>query len=241
MSGHSKWHNIQVKKGKADVVRAKVFTKLAKEISVSVKESGGGDPSSNPRLRSAIAKAKSGSMPKDNIDRAISRGIGGGGEGELETMVYEAFGPGGVAFVVTALSDNRNRTAASVRDIFKKSGGAVGASGSVMWMFNHVGVMRVKTDDIKDRDAFELSVIEAGVEDLREDEELIELIFPVASFGAVSSVAEEIGIKEPESSGFEYLAKETVSVTPEVEEQIRDLIERLEEDDDVQTFYTNAV
>lgn len=241
MSGHSKWHNIQVKKGKADSQRAKLFTKLTKEITVAVREGGGSDPSANPRLRAAIVKAKSLSVPKDNIDRAVSRGTGGSGEGELESIVYEAYGPGGVAFIATALTDNRNRTAATVRDLFKKKGGSIGASGSVMWMFDHVGVIRLKAEDVKDREAFELAVIEAGVEDLREDEDLIELVFPREAYGSVSKAVEMLGLEDLESSGLEYLPKETMVVTPEVEGQIRDLIEALEENEDVQTFYTNAV
>lgn len=240
MSGHSKWHNIQKQKGKVDAQRGKLFTKLAKEISVAVKE--GGDPSvdANPRLRAAVAKAKGLSMPKDNIERAIKRGAGGSGEGTLEEVVYEGFGPGGVAFIVTALTDNRNRTAASVREIFKKTGGSIGANGSVAWMFDYVGVVRVKKEDVEDRDAFELEMIDAGVSDINEEDGLVELIFPMQEYGKISNKVEELGVKEPESSGLEYIAKEPVMVDPQVEEKIRTLIDKLDDDDDVQDFYTNA-
>jgi len=240
MSGHSKWHNIQKQKGKVDAQRGKLFTKLAKEISVAVKEGGDAAIDANPRLRAAVTKAKGLSMPKDNIERAIKRGAGGAGEGALEEVVYEGFGPGGVAFIVTALTDNRNRTAASVREIFKKTGGSIGANGSVAWMFDYVGVVRIKKEDILDRDSFELEVIDVGVADIVEDDGLLELIFPMQEYGKVSSRIEELGVKEPESSGLEYVAKDVVVVDPDVEEKIRSLIDKLDDDDDVQSFFTNA-
>jgi YebC/PmpR family DNA-binding regulatory protein len=240
MSGHSKWHNIQERKGKVDSQKAKLFTKVAKEITVSVKEGGGADAEANPRLRSAIAKAKTLSMPKDNIERAIARGVGGAGEGELEDVVYEAFGPGGSAFIVTALTDNRNRTAAVVRELFKKVGGSVGSSGSVMWMFNHAGVIQVATEKIVNRDEFELALIEAGASEINENENLVEIICPKQSYGSVLEVCSKFKI-EPESSGLEYVAKEDVSVSGETESQIKTLIDSLDNDDDVQDFFTNAI
>lgn len=240
MSGHSKWHNIQDRKGKVDSQRAKLFTKIAKEIIISVKEGGGGDVEANPRLRTAVAKAKAVSMPKDNIERAIARGVGGGGEGTLDEVVYEAFGPGSSVFIVTALTDNRNRTAAVAREIFKKAGGSVGSSGSVMWMFDHVGIVRIGKDKIADRDTFELAMIEAGAEDIRDEENLVEIICPKQTYGILLAKIAELGI-ETESAGLEYVAKESVSVSGEAEAQIKTLVDALDNDDDVQDFFTNAI
>lgn len=238
MSGHSKWHNIQVKKGKADAQRGKTFTKLAKAISLAAKT--GGDPDANPSLRAAIAVAKAQSMPKDNIDRAIKRGTGEGGEGEINELVYEGYAPGGAALIVTALTDNGTRTVANVKYIFSKNEGSMGAPGSVMFMFDKVGVVRIKKDVVGDRDEFELEAIDAGASDIKEDGDMLELIGPLSSFGGISKFVEGKGI-EPDSAGLEYMAKDELEIDSDTEEKIGKLIEALNEDDDVQDIFTNAV
>ncbi len=167
MARHSHWHNIQLKKGKTDAKRANIFAKLAKNITVAAKD-GGGDPAFNFKLRMAVDAAKSVSLPRENIERAIQRGTGGGEGGVLEEVIYEGFGPGGVAFLVVCLTDNRNRTVAEVKTAAAKNGGTIGAVGSVMWMFEKKGIVSFEnTSSVKDRDAFELAMIEAGADDVR--------------------------------------------------------------------------
>jgi YebC/PmpR family DNA-binding regulatory protein len=240
MSGHSKWHNIQKRKGAVDAKRGNLFAKLAKGITVAAKE-GGGDPLFNFRLRVAVDAAKAVNMPKDNIDRAIKRGTGAGGEGQIEEVVYEGFGPGGVAILVSCLTDNRTRTVAEVKRIMSKLGGTLGNPGSVMWMFDRKGVITfLDKTQVKDRDTFDLSVIDAGAEDLREDENELRIVCAVHDLPAVSQAVEAQGIK-PDGAGIECLAKESVSVSdPEAQKSLDILLEALDENEDVDAVYTNV-
>jgi len=239
MARHSHFHNIQLTKGKADAQRAKTFTKFAKNIVVAAKD-GGGDPSFNFKLRVAIDLAKSVNMPKENIERAIARGVGGGEGENIEEIIYEGFAPGGVAILVQCLTDNRNRTVAEVKNVVAKAGGTIGVGGSVMWMFEKKGVINlVDVSVIKDRDVFEMSMIEAGAEDIVLIDNGLQIICEVKDLKKVLDAVESFGLKS-DAAGIEYLAKTTTKVeAQEVEKQIEDLIARLEENDDVDAVFTN--
>ncbi len=242
MSGHSKWHNIQAKKGKADKAKSSQFTKVSRLITVAAKQ-GGGDANMNFSLRLAIEKAKEVNMPKDNIERAIKKGTGEGSDGvQFEEVLYEGFGPGGVALLVEALTDNRNRTNSEVRSIAAKHGGNIGASGSVQWQFQHLGVVRISSEEMKkisSRDDFDLSLIDAGAEDIEESEFGLEIFCQIPHFQSVMEKVQAFGLS-PDESGLEWVAKETVEVDGEGSEALQKLIELFEEFDDVKTVYTNA-
>lgn len=241
MSGHSHWHNIQLTKGKTDAKRAQMFAKFVKSIVVAARE-GGGDPSYNFKLRMAVEAAKAVSMPRENIDRAIQRGAGGGEGMDLKVVVYEGFAPGGVAFIMTCLTDNPTRTVAEVKHIVSRHGGSIGASGSVAWMFQKKAVIMFDPAEhpIADREAFELAMIDAGVDDIRDVEGMVQVIGEVKSFSKLIEAVEKMGLK-PLSSSIEYLPKETVSPVMDVEtrQQADALFESLEDSDDVDAVYTN--
>jgi len=244
MSGHSKWHNIQGKKGKADKARSNVFTKLARMITVTARE-GGGDPAMNFSLRLAIDKAKAANMPKENIERAIKKGIGEDGDGAtLQEALYEGFGPAGSAILVEALTDNPNRTVSEIKNVITKNGGTVGGTGSVKWQFDRLGALRLggisnfqfpisKSD-------FELQLMDAGASDLKESELGLEVFCPVDKFQEVLEVVKKIGL-EPESSGLEWVAKELVVLDEEASNRLATISEALDELDDVREVYTNEV
>jgi YebC/PmpR family DNA-binding regulatory protein len=239
MARHSHWHNIQLTKGKADAVRAKAFSKFAKNITAAVKE-GGTDASFNFKLRMAIDAAKAVNMPKDNIERAVSRGVGGGEGMALEEVVYEGFGPGGVAILIRCLTDNRNRTVGEVKNIVSKAGGSIGAPGSVMWMFEKKGVVGF-TDPlvVSDRDSFELTMIDAGAEDIAFSEEGIQIICDQKDLKKIVEAAEALGLK-PDGTSIEFVAKTTTKVEDtEVRKQIEEFVSRVEENDDVDAVFTN--
>lgn len=240
MSGHSKWHNIQKRKGAVDAKRGNAFGKLAKGITVAARE-GGGDPLFNFRLRVAVDAAKAVNMPKDNIDRAIKRGAGAGAEGQIDEVIYEGFGPGGVAILISCLTDNRTRTVAEVKRIMSKLGGTVGNPGSVMWMFDHKGVVTIlDLTQVKDRDSFDLAMIDAGAEDLREDEDGLQVVCSIRDLPSVSQAVESQGVTS-DGAGIEYLAKELMTVSDsEAQKQLDLLLEALDENDDVDAVYTNA-
>ncbi len=241
MSGHSKWHNIQAKKGKADKARSNIFTKMSRMISVAAQQ-GGGDPMMNFSLRLAIDKAKAVNMPKDNIDRAIKRGTGEDSEGTVyQELMYEGFGPNGVAFLVEVLTDNNNRTVAEVKNAFTKNGGTMGGQGSVKWQFEQKGVIRFTTDKktlIKDWEKAQLELLDAGVLDIKEDENGVELFSAREDFQKMSEVVDKLGI-EPDESGLEWIAKETVSLDEETSAKVENLYNILDELDDVRAVYTN--
>ena len=240
MSGHSKWSTIKRKKGAADAKRGQLFTKLTREITVSAKE-GGGDPEANFRLRLAIQRARTENMPIDNIQRAIQKGTGGGdGDGaHYDEIMYEGYGPNGVAMMVQALTDNRNRTVAEVRSIFTKAGGSLGEAGSVAWMFEPRGLIMVEPKAGQDADELTLSVIDAGAEDVSADEEgQIEVITGFEDLKRVQEAltAQGIHIVTAERT---MIPKTTMSLDDKDLEQALRLVERLEDLDDVQTVYTN--
>src|SRR3954469_10306349 len=194
MSGHSKWHTIKHKKGALDAKRGKIFTKMIKEITVATKTGGSGDVDANARLRKAISDAKAQNMPNDTIDRAIKRGMGEGEGANYDEVTYEGYGPSGVAVMVEAMTDNRNRTVAEIRHIFSKNGGNLGESGSVGWMFDKKGYIVVDKAAKSEEELFELA-IEAGADDLRDDEDNFEIITSPDAFDAVLSAVKAAGIE----------------------------------------------
>jgi len=237
MSGHSKWSTIKHKKGAADAKRGKIFTKLIKEITVAARM-GGGDVDANPRLRTAIQAAKSENMPKDNIERAIKKGTGELEGVNYEEMSYEGYGPGGAAVLVESLTDNKNRTVAEVRHIFSKLGGSLGENGCVAWMFDLKGYMAV-TRDLVDEDQLMEAALEAGAEDVREDEGVFEVITAPADFEAVKTALETAKIPFTVAE-VTMLPQNTTNLAGKEAEQMVRLMEMLEDCDDVQKVYTNA-
>ncbi|MBW0151345.1 MAG: YebC/PmpR family DNA-binding transcriptional regulator [Phenylobacterium sp.] len=235
MAGHSKFKNIMHRKGRADAVRSKLFSKLSREITVAAK-SGMPDPAMNSRLRLAVANAKAESMPKDNIDRAIKKASGADAEA-YEEIRYEGFGPGGVGLIVEALTDNRNRAAANVRAIFSKNGGNLGETGSVSFMFDRVGQI-VYPASVGSEDKIMEAAIEAGAEDVESDEDTHTIY---TAFEDLSDVAQtlEAALGEPKSTAIAWRPKTLTPVEGEPVATLMKLIDALEDDDDVQNVYGN--
>ena len=237
MSGHSKWSTIKRKKGALDAKRGKIFTRLIKEITVAARM-GGGDPEGNPRLRSAIGTAKSENMPKDNIDRAIKKGTG-----ELEGAVYdeisyEGYGPGGVAVLVDCMTDNKNRSVADIRHAFSKSGGNLGETGCVSWMFEKKGSILIDKDTIGEEELMD-KALEAGAEDVVEEDNVYQVVTTPDDFEAVREALEADGIKFIEAS-VSMIPQNVVEITEEKPaRQILRLLESLEEHEDVQNVFSN--
>lgn len=237
MAGHSKWANIQHRKGRQDAKRGKLFTRLIREITVAAKL-GGGDLDANPRLRAAVDSAKSNSMPKDTIDRAIKRGAGGEEGGSLEEIVYEGYGPGGVAVMVDCMTDNRNRTVAEVRHAFSKCGGNLGTDGSVAYLFNKVGLISYPADS--NEDVLIEAALEAGAEDVIANED--------GSIDIITGTDDFIDVKEsmihaghnPESAEITMKASTTTTLELDGAETMIRLLDMLEDLDDVQKVYSNA-
>ena len=192
MSGHSKWHNIKNKKGKADAKRGKIFTKMARKIAVAVKE-GGADPEYNPSLKAAIDSAKAENMPNDNIERAIKKAAGDGDNDHFESVTYEGYGPSGIAVMVLCLTDNRNRTAPDVRHAFDKHGGNLGTDGSVAFMFDKKGQFGIELTDDMDSEVLEMDAIDAGAEDIQVDEDGVLIVTEPEDYGDVRKALEEKG------------------------------------------------
>ena len=238
MSGHSKWSTIKHKKGAADAKRGKLFTKLSKAIIVAAKE-GGPDPGGNLSLQNAIEKAKSYSMPKDTIERAIARGAGTDADAAAyETIVYEGYGPEGVAVLVEALTDNRNRTASDVRHLFSKHGGNLGTTGAVAWLFERRGVVLVEADSV-DEDELMLAAADGGADDVDRDGSVFQVSSPPEALSAVREAIEAAGIGV-QSAELTMVPKTTVAVAEEsAAKQLIRLIEALEENDDVQEVSAN--
>ena len=238
MSGHSKWSTIKHKKGAADAKRGKLFSKLSRAIMVAAKE-GGADPGSNLALQNAIEKARSYSMPKDNIERAIAKGAGEGTDGAaFEIVVYEGYGPEGVAVLVEALTDNRNRTASDVRHLFTKFGGNLGATGAVAWQFERRGVVLVSADDV-DEDELVLAAADAGADDVERDGSTFVVSSAPEELTTVRAALEAAGL-ELESVGLSMIPKITVAIADEsTAKQVVRLVEGLEDNDDVQDVYAN--
>lgn len=237
MSGHSKWSTIKRKKGAIDAKRGKVFTRLIKEITVAAR-TGGGDPDGNPRLRAAITTAKTENMPKDNIARAIKKGTGEI-EGEVyEEILYEGYGPGGVAVLVECMTDNRNRTVADIRHYFSKSSGNLGESGCVAWMFEKKGVIQVDKSSYSEEELMDLA-LEAGADDVVEEENEYQIVTEPDDFEAVRGALEAEGVEFVDAS-VSMIPKNTVEVTEEKPARgLLKLLESLEDHDDVQKVYTN--
>lgn len=237
MSGHSKWANIKHKKGAEDARRGKIFTKVVKEIIVAVRI-GGSDASANPRLRAIIQEARQNNVPKDNIDRAIKKGAGELDGVTYEELTYEGYGPGGAAVYVESLTDNKNRTVADVRHIFSKHGGNLGENGCVGWMFDKKGWIPVNKSDVEEDRLMEVA-LEAGAEDIREDEGVFEVLTPPDAFEAVKTALEEAKIPF-ENAEVTMLPQSTITLSGSEAERMYKLMNALDDCDDVQKVHTNA-
>jgi YebC/PmpR family DNA-binding regulatory protein len=236
MSGHSKWHSIKHKKGATDAKRGKLFTKFIKEITVAAR-TGGGDPDANARLRKAILDAKAGNMPNDTIDRAVRRGTGAEEGVTYDEITYEGYGPGGVAMLIEAMTDNRNRTVAEIRHIFSKNGGNLGESGSVGWLFEKKGYIVVDKAAKPEEELFEIA-IEAGADDLRDDEDNFEIITSPENFEGVQSAIKSAGI-EPQLAEVSMVPQTYIKLEGGSAQTMLRLMEAMEDHDDVQRVYAN--
>ncbi|MBQ6568175.1 MAG: YebC/PmpR family DNA-binding transcriptional regulator [Treponema sp.] len=237
MSGHSKWSTIKHAKGIADAKRGQLFTKFIKEISIAAKM-GGGDPASNPRLRTAMLKAKAASMPKDNIERAIKKGTGELGATSYEELVYEGYAPGGVAVLVEVLTDNKNRAAANVRNFFTKNGGNLGTSGSVSRMFDRKGVIEYDAEKVSEDEIMEVA-LEAGADDITTEDGVTTVTTDPSSF---DKVLEALQAKNFESLSAEVsmVPQAYTAVDADTAKKVAKLVSKLEEDEDVQNVYTTV-
>jgi YebC/PmpR family DNA-binding regulatory protein len=236
VSGHSKWHNIRLKKAKTDAAKSGITSKCLRDIMLAAR-AGGGNPDANFRLKIAIERARDNNVSSDSITRAIKRGIGEGDAGPMEELTYEAYGPGGAAILVQAATDNRNRTASEIRYIFSKHGGRLAELGSVSWMFEQKGVIELDKEGLSEDDAFALA-IDAGAEDVETEDEVYEIYTAPAELEAVRNKIEAAGVKIA-SSDLTMVPKTTVTLTAEEEEKIIRLLEALEDQDDVSRVHTN--
>lgn len=239
MSGHSKWANIKNKKAKTDSVRGKIFTKIGRELAIAVKQGGGADPANNGKLRDVIAKAKAANMPNDTIARSIKKAAGENDGANYEEIVYEGYGVNGVAIIVEVVTDNRNRTASEVRHLLDKFGNGLGTSGCVAWMFDKKGVIVI--DQGVDEDALMMQALEAGAEDVRNEDECFEIVTDPADFSAVREALEAFGY-DFLSAEVSMIPQNTVEMTEQeaIDKTIK-LIDALEDNDDVQNVYHNAL
>ena len=239
MSGHSKWHNIQKTKGAQDAKRSAAFTKIAKEIIVAVKEGGGsGDPNNNSRLATVIAKAKAANMPNDNIKRTIDKALGAGNTDSFESVVYEGYGPNGVAIIVDALTDNRNRTAPEVRHLLDKYGKGLGATGCVSWSFDKKGVIVLDSEDL-DEDTVMMDALDSGAEDFSADGPVFEITTDPDSFNDVVAALEQKGYTF-ESAELEMVPQNYVTMTGEDDvKNMEKLLDMLDDNEDVQNVWHN--
>jgi YebC/PmpR family DNA-binding regulatory protein len=235
MSGHSKWSTIKRKKGAIDAKKGKIFTKIIKEIIIAAKE-GGGDAESNARLRLAVQNAKGANMPKDNIDRAIKKAVGADAESFIETS-FEGYASGGIAVFVECLTDNNNRTVASVRSAFNKHGGNLGTNGSLTFLFERKGVFSIKNEGLN-LEEVELQMIDAGAEDFEVDGDMLTVTCAKEDFGSVNRKLNELGI-EPEEAGLKRITNDTKKLDVESAKRVLKLIDALEDDDDIQFVYHN--
>jgi len=236
MSGHSKWHSIKHKKGAIDAKRGRMFTKLIKEITIAARI-GGGDPEGNPRLRKAVQDAKGVNMPADNIKRAIQKGTGELEGGQLDEIMYEGYGPGGVAMLVEVVTDNRNRTVSEIRHVFSKNGGNMGESGSVSWMFHkkgYIGIEKTKADE----ETLMTLAIDAGADDFQGDESIYEIYTSPEAFEGVLNALKGKGI-ETMTSEISMIPQNYIKVEGKTAHQVVKLMEALDEHDDVQHVYAN--
>ena len=238
MSGHSKWANIKHKKGKSDAQKAKVFTKIGRELQIAVK-AGGPDPESNSKLKDVIAKAKAANMPNDNITRSIKRASGDGANDIMEEITYEGYGPSGVAIIVETVTDNRNRTAADIRHIFDKSGGNLGSTGCVSFMFDKKCLIIIENDGDIEEEKLMMDALECGAEDFSADEDAFEITTDPTNFSEVRNALEEKGYSFLEAE-VSMIPQNYVTLTDEKQrEQIERLIDALEDNDDVMEVWHN--
>lgn len=235
MSGHNKWSTIKRKKGALDAKRSKMFSRIIKEMMVAVKESGP-DPDSNPRLRVAINNAKGVNMPKENIQRAISKADQD--KNSLQEMTFEGYGPGGVAIFVEALTDNSNRTVSTIRSIYTKKGGSMGTNGSLSFLFDRKGVFTIPTANVKNMEEFELEVIDGGAEDIDVNEDTIEVITAMEDFGRMQKKLEELGV-EVENAELRRIPNDLKTVDVSTGLKLLRLVDDFEENDDVQYVFHN--
>jgi YebC/PmpR family DNA-binding regulatory protein len=237
MSGHSKWATIKRKKAATDAKRGKIFTRLIKEITIAARH-GGGDPDGNPRLRLGIDNAKAANMPADNIERAIKKATGELEGTTFHEVMYEGYGPGGIAMLIEAATDNKNRTFNEVRHIFTKNNCALGEVNSVAWMFEHKGVISVKRDGKSEDDMMEI-ILDTGADDLHTEEDFFEVVTALESFERVRKdlIAKKLNI---ENASLQWVAKNLVAVSGENAEKLMKLIETIEECEDVQNVFSNA-
>lgn len=237
MSGHSKWHTIKHKKGALDAKRGKIFTKLIKEITVAARTGGSGDIEANARLRKAVSDAKGQNMPNDTIDRAIKRGTGEIEGASYDEVTYEGYGPNGVAVMVEAMTDNRNRTVAEIRHIFSKNGGNMGESGSVGWMFDKKGLIIVDKEAKSEEELFEIA-IEAGAADLQDEGDVFEIYTAPDAFDAVLDAIKSAGI-EPQAAEVSQIPQNYIKLEGADAKQMLKLFDALDDNDDVQKVYAN--
>ncbi|MEE1193888.1 MAG: YebC/PmpR family DNA-binding transcriptional regulator [Phascolarctobacterium sp.] len=238
MSGHSKWANIKHKKGKADALRGKITTKISREITIAVRM-GGADPTGNMKLKLALSKAKANNIPKDNIQRAIQKGAGALEGQSFEEITYEGYGPAGVAMMVSCLTDNRNRTAADVRHVFSKYGGNLGATGCVGYMFQQKGVFAVSKETGVEEDDLMMVALEAGAEDIKNEEEGFEIVTTPDTFDDVEKALADAGI-EVEMAEITMIPDTMAELSAEDAERVQKMLDVLEDLDDVQDVYHNA-
>ncbi len=238
MSGHSKWSQIKRQKAAADQKRGNLFTKLANAITIAAKQ--GGDTDMNFKLRLAIDKAKQANMPNDTIERAVQKGTGELAGDTIEEVVYEGYGPSGIAFLIIAATDNKNRTTATVRKHLTGAGGNLGTNGSVTWLFSQKGVIRIPRTVVRDKDALELALIDAGADDIADAEEGLTVYTRPQQFAAVRSALDQYGI-EPASAEIEFVPRDTVQIQdPKIQNAFTKLCESLEAEDDITNYFTNA-
>jgi YebC/PmpR family DNA-binding regulatory protein len=237
MSGHSKWSTIKRKKGALDSKRAKIFTRILKEISISIKEGGSADPDANPRLRLAINNAKGVNMPKDNIQRAINKASDKNNSANFSETTYEGYGPSGIAIFVECTTDNINRTVANVRLILSKNGGSLGTNGSLSFLFDRKGVFTVPQNNLSEED-FTMDMIDAGAEDVQLDEGIFTIYTSFENFSVLQKKLEQLKI-EYENAEIQRIPKDTVSLDLDSSKKVMKLVEALEEDDDVSAVYHN--
>ena len=238
MAGHSKWANIKHRKGAQDKKRAKQFTRAIKNITVAVKEGGGADPEANPGLRNAIANAKGVNMPKDTIERAIKKASGADAD-NYETVTFEGYGPNGIAFFIECTTDNTNRTVASVRSIFSKNGGSLGTNGSLEFLFDRKGVFTIEREKFEmPLEELELQLIEGGAEDFEESDEFITIYTDFTNFGKMAETLESLNI-EVKNSELQRIPTNTNELPLEDAKKIMKLVDKFEEDDDVQNVFYN--
>ncbi|HLC89855.1 MAG TPA: YebC/PmpR family DNA-binding transcriptional regulator [Patescibacteria group bacterium] len=234
MSGHSKWAQIHRQKGTADAKRGALFTKLGKVISVAARL-GGPDPTANFKLRLAVDQAKAANLPKENIERAIKRGLGESGEGKIEAVNYEGFGPNGVALIIECLTDNRNRTSSNIKHVLAKYGGNLGGPNSVSWIFENRGVIRINQIN----ESLELALIDAGAQDIVKNADGVVVYTAPNDLKMIKDFLEQKGIKA-EYAEIEQMAKEKKAVDNETKNQLEKLFSELDDDEDVNNYYTNA-